>query len=177
MNKVRRKMNKRIRIALVTALLLVVMALFTSMSSTTAKGPYGLQPKLTVQLSRRALDQDSDEFVDTWLYVRNPSRDMETTYPEENREIVHVVEVIDLDVVITLPDGELETFNLDPNFRPYRWDTMVYPGETSLVFFVGWKFPSGDGYEAGVYRFTYTLNVVFEGEVFDLVRAFRLRVE
>jgi len=171
------KMNKRIRIALVTTLLLVVMALFASMSSTTAKGPNGLQPKLTVQLSRRAMELDSDEFMDTWLYVRNPSRDMETTYPVFPREIVHVVEVIDLDVVITLPDGTLETYNLAPDYTPYRWDTTVYPGETSLVYFVGWQFPSGDGYETGVYRFTYTLNVDFEGEGFNLVRAFSLRVQ
>jgi len=170
-------MNKRIRTALVTGLLLVIMASFASMSSTIAKGPNGLQPKLTVKLSRRAMKQDSDEFVDTWLYVRNPSRDMETTYPTLPREIVHVVEVNYLDVEITLPNGELETFNIAPDYTPYRWDTTVYPGETSLVYFVGWQFPLGDGYEAGVYRITYTLNVVFEGESFDLVRAFRLRVE
>ena len=53
----------------------------------------------------------------------------------------------------------------------YRWDPVVYPSETSMVFFIGWGFAEvGLDDMPGVYKFTYALSVTFEGETFDLVR-------
>jgi len=171
-------MDKKRKIALVTVPLLLIMAISAGMNATVAKGPHTHQPKFTVQQSRQVMEQNSDEFLDTYLYVDNPSRDMETTWPTIPREVVHVVEVNHLNVGITLPNGTAFDQLLTPdNAFPYRWDTTVYPGEKSLVFFVGWQFPAEDGFEPGVYTFTYTLNVDFQGVNYDLTRSFKLIIQ
>ena len=45
-----------------------------------------------------------------------------------------------------------------------------------MVFFVGWTFGMGEtGWNLlGVYSYTYTLSVTFEGETFDLTQTFNV---
>lgn len=98
---------------------------------------------------------------------------------------VHVVEVLKLTVIIMrVSDGEIRSWELipeDPEIISHRWDPTVYPGERSLVFFIGWLLSEEEGeeedfWEAGPYEFIYILQVSFEGETFELVKTFMIMV-
>ena len=107
---------------------------------------------------------------------------METQPAEQwERMPVHVVEVLKLTVIIVrVSDGEIRSWELtpeDPEIISHRWDPIVYPGERSLVFFIGWLLSEEEDYwTAGPYEFIYILQVSFEGETFELVKTFMIMV-
>jgi len=114
----------------------------------------------------------SGETFMVFLYVKNPSTNLETEaslppYP------IHRIEVTNLNVKFVNPAGATTyeaTFVPGVDFIP-RWDTKVYPFETSLVFWVGWGGSLGD---PGVYTLTFTLTVTFKGQTLDLVDTLKL---
>ena len=115
--------------------------------------------------------------VDTFLYLTNPSHNMETFgTPIQTRQLVHAAVVNSLTCEVLYPDGTTETPTFDPSdpngMFAWRWDPVVNPLERSLVFFLGWSV----GGNAGVVRFKYTLTVTFEGQTSDLVETFRVVV-
>ncbi len=155
------------------------------------------RPLFRIRVTEHAVETNSpdepqeewDNF-DTWLYVTNPSKDMETEWftwmDDEEEKIgrrpVHIVEILSLTVTWTNPDGEIDEFDpLTPhNYAPYRWITRdfpddvsmtaVYPGETAVACYIGWYNPQ----EPGVYKVKYVLSVAYEGETFDLTQEFRI---
>ena len=111
--------------------------------------------------------------VDTFLYLTNPSHNMETFgTPVQSRNLVHVAVVDLLTCEVLYPDGTTETYTAPGGIFDYRLDPVVNPLERSLVFFLGWSVKEN----AGVCRFKYTLTVTFTGQTFDLVETFRVVV-
>ena len=68
------------------------------------------------------------------------------------------------------PEGESQ------DWSHYRWNAVVKPRETSLVFYIGWQWLSGEGSVPGVTRFTYLLNCEYEGLEYNLVYKFAIVV-
>jgi len=105
------------------------------------------------------------------------------TQPSETweRVPVHVVEVHKLRIIVVrLSDGvtrSWESTPLAPGWVSSRWDPIVYPGERSLMLFIGWWLRETEGYwMAGAYEFIYTLEVTFEDETFELTKTFIILV-
>jgi hypothetical protein len=78
------------------------------------------------------------------------------------------------------PNGDLEDLinggrDPIPGYE-LRWDPIVHPGETSLVFYSGWMFTVDFGSLPGIYQFTYELCVEYEGTTYDLVKTFNINV-
>lgn len=94
---------------------------------------------------------------------------------------VHPVVVNSLTIEIIHPDrtvvwGEPWTLTpTDPSGLAYKWDAVVYHQKTSLVFYIGFSMTSVDFAEPSKYVFTYTLNVTFEDESFDLAQTFTIK--
>ena len=144
-------MRKR-TLSLLTVVLLLTLSLGTVFLYVSAARPpkRPKRPRFTVRITRRVVP--IGESFDTWLYVTNPSRDMETQPSEQwERMPVHVVEALKLTVIIVrVSDGEIRSWELtpeDPEIISHRWDPIVYPGERSLVFFVGWLLSEEEGEE------------------------------
>ena len=125
--------------------------------------------KFTVKVSDHAIGLSPD-YVETWLYLRNPSKLME----RDGTTIYHKVVINHLTIYFEHPDGETTWF-----FDPYnpehwghdRWKTEILPGEETLVFFIGYEYAI-----PGIWAYKYTLNVEYEGETFDLVCTFNIIV-
>ena len=123
-------------------------------------------PKFTVKVSQHEIGISPD-YVETWLYLRNPSKLME----RDGTTIYHKVVINHLTIYFEHPDGETTWF-----FDPYnpehwghdRWKTEILPGEETLVFFIGYEYAI-----IGIWTYKYTLNVEYEGETFDLVCTFK----
>jgi hypothetical protein len=134
----------------------------------------GAKPTFNVVLSSATVHQGDGNWVDTWLFVTNPSHDLTTVGSSGGRTIVHVVTVESLTCAQVYPNGTTETDTFTPNdvMFHYRWDPVVNPLERSLVFFVGWNAAE----TTGIWRFKYTLTVTYEGQTFNLVESFRVIV-
>ena len=169
------RMKKKL-VSLLAVALLLAICLGTVLPYVSAARPNkkrSRRPRFTIRIDRRVVP--SGETFDTWLYVTNPSRNMETQQSDSGRMPVHVVEVESLEItIVRMSDGEISPFGgtYTPSDLPQRWDPIVYPGERSLVFFVGWALVEKDYWEPGAFEFTYTLEVTFEGENFELTRTF-----
>ena len=132
----------------------------------------GAKPAFNVLLS--AATAHVGGMVDTFLYVTNPSHNLETAgMPVQTRQLVHAAVVNFVTCEVLYPDGTTETDTFAPGgIFNYRWDPIVNPLERDLVFFLGWSV----GGQKGVIHFKYTLDVTFEGQTFDLVETFRVVV-
>ena len=177
-------MRKR-TLSLLTVVLLLTLSLGTVFLYVSAARPSKRsgRPRFKIWITRRVVP--IGESFDTWLFVTNPSRDMETQSAEQwERMPVHVVEVLSLKVfIVSMSNGETQSYVFpleDPKDWQKisgRWNPFVYPGERSLVFFVGWLLSEKeDFWEAGPYEFIYILQVSFEGETFELVKTFMIMV-
>jgi hypothetical protein len=126
-------------------------------------------PRLNMRVSAREIR--GVEATDHWFYVTNPLISMDRGY-EPPYEIHHVVELIDLDAVTVSPTGVIEE---TPNLHallPARWNPIIKPRETVLVFYVGWYvFP-----ETGLWTISYTLEAEYEGDTYIFEETIRIRV-
>ena len=120
------------------------------------------------------------EFIEIWIFVKNPLNSLETLGTP--RDSPHVVRVNTVTVTITGPPGldcgplNCNTWIIDPSFQSYRWDPVVYPMETSRVFFLAWNVdPVATAYP-GIYTFTHVVNVDFEGQNMDLSDTFKVNM-
>lgn len=161
-------MKKKLMVSVVSALVLI-----SALVAITMAKPKANHMVFEVEVSDYKVRKGVDEMYDMWFYVTNPSRDMETA-PTVQRLPVHVVTVQLLTMRVENPDGTIDEIDLDPSVHfAYRWNLVVYPGERSLVFFIGTAVASLD---TGTYQYTYTLNVEFEGTSYDLEQSFKIQV-
>jgi hypothetical protein len=168
------------------AVVLIAVCLATVILQSAMASPQTTRTKkaltFSLKIDTRAIQVGESAW--TWLYVANPSADMEMAPsnpvpPPLEIKPVHRVEVHSLTITEVSPTGVTTisafepdgTDGIDELFR-YRWDPVVYPLETSMVFFIGWGHE--EGHLLGVYKYTYTLSVTYEGETFDLEQTFRL---
>ena len=159
------------------ASLLVILTLTTSyaiLSSPVAVEASRDSPSMKVALNTTTINMDG--VFDSWIFVTNPSRNMDTSGSTPGWRLpVHVVTCNNLTVVYRLPNGTVVdggTFSPGDGFLEYRWNPIVNPMENSMVFFIGfgtWEMP-------GRYAFTYTLNVTYEGQNYLLQDTFQINV-
>ena len=142
------------------------------------------RPILKVSLTSKLTYIDGEP-VDTWLYVTNPSRSMDRLglLPDPPyTEILHTITINYLQINFIDSDGtEYINTYYPPEGEPqdwddYRWDAVVNPRETSLVFYIGWRWISELGSVPGVVRFMYLLNCEYEGLEYNLVYKFAIVV-
>ena len=160
-------MKKRYFFGILFLLGLFTLSIFTPTFA--QKAQPAKSPKFSVKISGHEVGVSPD-YVETWLYLRNPSKLME----RDGTTIYHKVVINHLTIYFVDPAGETSWF-----FDPYnpdhwghdRWKTEVLPGEETLVFFIGYEFST-----VGIREFRYTLNVEYEGETFDIVRTFNIIV-
>lgn len=133
------------------------------------------RPSMKIELNATKVNVNG--VFDSWIFVTNPSRNMDTQGDPSTggRLPVHVVTCNSIRLVWTLPDGTVasdETFY--PGVPPlaYRWNPIVNPMEDSMVFFVGWNMFG----VPGKHTFTYTLSVTYEGQTYLLTDTFNIHV-
>ena len=97
-------------------------------------------------------------------------------------EILRTVQIHNLSIRVKNPDGTLDTYVFYPpegepqDWDDYRWDTVVYPMEFSLIFYCGWQFLPDEGYSPGSYGFFYEIGFEFLGETYIKRLDFRVQV-
>jgi hypothetical protein len=182
------KMKHRIMLLsiLIMTFLISALIIFTNISAIggSAAELGGARPILkVVTTSPRQTHIDGDA-IDTWLYVTNPSQSMDRLMllPDPPyTEILHTVTINYLKIDSVDPDGtQFSDTYYPPEGEPqdwddYRWDAIVNPRETSLVFYLGWQWPSGS--VPGIAHMTYLLNCEYEGFEYDLVYKFQVVVK
>ena len=161
-------MRKRYSFTILFLLGLFALSIFSPIFAQEAQP--STSPKFTVQISEHEIGV-SPEYVETWLYLRNPSKLME----RDGTTIYHKVVINHLTIYFEHPDDETTWF-----FDPYnpthwghdRWKTEILPGEEALIFYVAYEYST-----PGIRSYRYTLNVEYEGETFDIVRTFNIVVQ
>ena len=168
---------------IILASFLTAVIVISGIVLTTAK------PKFDVPEYQLRIDTDVIELggaFEAWSYVTNPS----DTIERDADGPLHNVEVQYLTMTIIHTDRETRQYRFYPNgdledlingWREpigyeLRWDPIVHPGETSLVFYSGWMFTLENGDFPGIYRFTYELCVEYDGTTYDLVNTFNINV-
>jgi hypothetical protein len=123
--------------------------------------------------------------VDTWLYVSNPSQSLDRLMllPDPPyTTILHTVTINYLEITLIDTDGTEYFWRFEPpeeepqDWDDYRWDAVVNPRETSLVFYVGFAWTSDEGSVPGLAHFTYLLNCEFDEVEYNLGHSFTVVV-
>lgn len=141
-------------------------------------------PKLKLQLSTKG-ELEPEGAFDAWIYVTNPCKLMER---QGSQLLFHVAEVnyfeasIEVESVLTdhyrfYPNGTIEELIYGgvgylPGYE-LRWDSIIRPMETTLVFYGGWKM---DPTDIGECNFNYVVNVDLDGNNYDLEESFTITV-
>lgn len=115
--------------------------------------------------------------LDTWLYVTNPSVDIERAVAFGGSGEDNVV-AESLTIRVTAPDGAESEFVSTPEegFFADRWDPVVRASETRRVFFVGFNPGFNPENPLGNYQFEYELALTFRGESFTLTVDFEIEL-
>ncbi len=149
------------------------------------------EPKYEVILSSHAILRPTDpgegEVLETWVYVTNPSREMErigTGIPGT----LHSINVNWVNFTQTWPSGGSGFMQVYPNgtivtdagtFYGPGWGdrirTVVHPMEKALVWYVGWEFESTS--QQGIWSFTFTVNIEYEEQTSELVKTVQVVVQ
>ena len=138
---------------------------------------------------RSYIDISEGDAFWVYNYLKNPSNTIgyDAEGPFDGAEVQY------LTMYITDPDGGTEWYRYYPNGdiefydnpgeRVYfeglelRWDSTTHPGETSLVFYSGWRFSPDYGSIPGLHQYTYELCVVYEGTIYNLVNTFEINLQ
>jgi hypothetical protein len=129
------------------------------------------QPILRIKVSNRVIEV-VDGVTDHWFYVTNTLRSTDRDYVPPYA-IHHVVELTDLDLTIVYPDGTDDVMNQDLHLLlPARWNPIIKPGETVLVFYVGFT----QFTQTGMTTFIYTLEYEYEDSTYIFEETIRIRV-
>jgi hypothetical protein len=185
LKEVKRVKNKKIIFTLIIITSLILVSInFMNTVLAPVNPILGNSPKMEVSRTSKVAYIDQTEF-DTWVYVTNPSRSLDRLMllPDPPyTEILHTVTINYLKINYIDTDG-IEYFLefYPPEGEPqdwddYRWDAVVNPRETSLVFYVGFQWTSDVGSVSGLAHFTYLLNCEYEGIEYDLVDTFTIVV-
>jgi hypothetical protein len=163
--EVKKVRKKIISLLLVFVVFCGVVALVGTASTVDATGN---MPKLSIRVSDYNILEISEAgFTDHWLYVTNPSWNMERP-PFGN---FHNVTLNQLDLTVKYPNGTSETFPYMNVGLPTRWNPTIKPGETVLVFYLGYYLP-----DIGIHAFTYTIEAEYEDATYILEKTVRIRV-
>ena len=171
------KRKKMIIALLVMTLLILGSISFMSTVSAPANPNVESSPKMKISYTSKVTHIDQ-EGVDFCVYVTNPSKSMDrlVLLPDPPyTEILHTVTINYLEITGTDTDGTEFFLEFYPpegepqDWDDYRWDAVVNPRETSLVFYVGFQWTSDVGSIPGMAHFTYLLNCEYEGVEYNLV--------
>jgi len=180
-------MNKKI----LASLMLVVLVLMSSTLNLVSAPKDIKKPKCEVILSSHSIKLPNENpTFEAWIYVTNPSKEMEREPFGDIPHgciVLHCIKVNWLKFTHIRPDGASWWWILypngeviDPEGKYYdpgfgnRIKTIVYPMEKALVYYGGWMFAQDS--QKGVHRYIYTVNVEYEGQILDLVATFQFTV-
>ncbi len=154
-----------------------------------AGAPGGIrEPRCEVVLSShvvmRPTDPADEVILENWMYVTNPSREMERT----GTVVHHSINVNWINLTQVWPGGGSGFMQVYPNgtvvtstgtFYGPEWGdrirTVVYPMEKALVWYSGWEFLSTSS--PGIWNFIFTVNFEYEEQPMELVETFQVVVQ
>ncbi len=142
---------------------------------------------LSPHLIIRPTDPGEDEILETWMYVTNPSREMERigagipgTHHSINVNWVNITQIPPSGgsaFMQVYPNGTVVT-NTGTFYGPGWGDrirTVVHPMEKALVWYMGWEFISTS--QQGIWNFIFKVNIEYEEQISELVETFQVIVQ
>ncbi len=145
-------------------------------------------PKYEVALSTRIIMIPTDPMevarLEAWMYLTNPSREMERT----DTSILHSIGVNWVKWTMIAPEGTSGFMQVYPNgtvvtemgiFYSPEWGdrirTVVHPMEKALVFYVGWEFSSN--WPKGILNLIFEVNIEYEEQTLELVETLQVNAQ
>ena len=149
------------------------------------------EPKCEVILSShlimRPTNPGEKEILENWMYMTNPSKEMErigTGIPGESM-VLHSINVNWVNLTSITPSGASAFMQVYPNgtvvtdsgtFYSPGWGdrirTVVHPMEKALVWYSGWEFISTS--QQGTWSFIFKVNIEYEEQTLELVETFQI---